>query len=284
MNTEYAIGDYLVTVVDDHIGAPREKEVVFPDVASKDWEPYRDIALNRKGEFQSQWRGHLVRRSDGTGPMILVDTGMGPGPHAHTGENGELLGNLGKLGKLGISARDIDSVVTTHCHGDHIGWNITYEGKNAQLTFPSAKYHIAANDWEHYSKPENTNEAFDRNVAPLERMGALHLVKGELELAPGVTTLPTNGHTPGHQCVKIESGGQVGVITGDLFHSVAQVSEQSWCPTFDWRTDLSTASRKWLMWRAQSEDWTVFSGHLPTGSSIGKIVPGEGEKPAWQPV
>lgn len=281
MSTEYTIGDYLVTTVDDHIGAPREKEVVYPDVPSADWEPYRDIALNSRGEFQSQWRGHLVRRTDGSGPKILVDTGMGPGPHAHTGKGGELLDSLERLG---ISTNDIDSVVTTHCHGDHIGWNITYDGDTPKATFPAAKYHIAANDWHHYSKPDNSNEAFDRNVAPLKQLGVLQLVKGEIELAPGVTTLPTNGHTPGHQCVKIESGGEVGVITGDLFHSVAQVSEQHWCPTFDWRTDLSTASRRWLMWRAQSEGWVVFSGHLPTGTSIGRIVQKEGEKPTWEPV
>lgn len=281
MSTEYAIGDYLVTTVDDHIGAPRDKEVVYPEVPSEAWRPYRSIALNEDGKFQSQWRGHLVRRSDGSGPQILVDTGMGPGPHEHTGREGELIGSLAKLD---LSAREIDGVVTTHCHGDHIGWNITHDGDTAALTFPGAKYYIAKNDWDYYSKPENSNPAFERNVLPLEQLGALELVTGEVELAPGVTTLPTNGHTPGHQCVKIESRGEVGVITGDLFHSVAQVSEQQWCPTFDWRTDLSTASRRWLMWRAQSEEWIVFSGHLPTGSSIGRIVEDEGEKPAWKPV
>lgn len=281
MSTEYAIGDYLVSTVDDHIGAPREKEAVYPDVTQQEWDPYRDIALNSDGKNQSQWRGHLIRRSDGSGPKILVDTGMGPGPHEHTGRNGELIENLGKLG---LSASDIDAVVITHCHGDHIGWNVSYEGGAPELTFPSAKYHIAANDWEHYSKPENSNDAFDQKIAPLKQLGALSLVKGEIELAPGVTTLPTNGHTPGHQCVKIESGGEVGVLTGDLFHSVAQVSEQHWCPTFDWRTDLSTASRRWIMWRAQAENWVVFSGHLATGSSIGRIVQDNGQKPKWQPV
>ncbi len=83
--------------------------------------------------------------------------------------------------------------------------------------------------------------------------------------------------------MKIESEGQIGVITGDLFHNVAQVTEQNWCPTFDWRKDPSTASRRWLMWRAQAEDWIVFSGHLPTGSSIGRIVNQEG-KSAWDAV
>ncbi len=280
MSTQYRIGEYEISIVDEHISTSRDKSMVYPDVPEADWEPYRSFALNVKGEFQAQWRGHLVRRVDGTGPKILVDTGMGPGPFEHTGGKGELLDNLKALG---VEASDIDAVVTTHCHGDHLGWNITWDGDTPRPTFSSATYNIAANDWEHYSKPDVQNEAFDRNVAPLEGLGVLNLVKGEIELAPGVTTLPTNGHTPGHQCLKIESGGEVGVITGDLFHNVAQVSEQHWCPTFDWRTDLSTASRRWLMWRAQSEEWVVFSGHLPTGTSIGRIMQGSG-KPEWKPV
>lgn len=280
MSTELEIGEYTVSTIDDHIGTPRDPGAVYPDVAESEWEPYRSIALNSEGEFQAQWRSHLVRRTDGTGPKILVDTGMGPGPYEHTGRKGELLENLAAHG---VSREEIDAVVITHCHGDHISWNITWDGDRPALTFPSASYYIAANDWGHYSKPDNPNEAFDRNVRPLEELDALQLVTGELEIAPGVTTLPTNGHTPGHQCVRVESLGQVGVITGDLFHNVAQVSEQHWCPTFDWRTDLSTASRKWLMWRAQVEGWIVFSGHLPKGSSIGRIVQREG-KPEWQAV
>ncbi len=280
MTTEYRVGDYLVSLVDDHLGTPRDKRVVYPEVPESAWEQYRKIGLNENGEFQAQWRGHLIRRSDGSGPVILVDTGMGSGPHEHTGEQGELIDNLSRLS---VRPEQIDSVVTTHCHGDHIGWNITWNGEQARPTFSSATYHISRNDWDHYSRAENPNEAFDRQVLPLDELGVLELVSGEKELAPGVTTVPTNGHTPGHQCVKIESRGEVGVITGDLFHNVAQVSEQHWCPTFDWRTDLSTASRRWLMWRAQSENWIVFSGHLPTGRSIGRIVQNDG-KPVWEAV
>ena len=205
---------------------------------------------------------------------------MGPGPHAHTGKNGELLDSLAKLG---VEPGEIDVVVTTHCHGDHIGWNVTWDGETPRATFPNARYLVAANDWEFYSAAEPKNEAFERSVRPLEGLGALQLVRGEMEIAPGVHTLPTNGHTPGHQCVRVESGGETGVVTGDLFHNVAQVTEQEWCPVFDWRTDLSTASRRWLLWRAQAEGWLIFSGHLATNESIGRIVDRNG-KPAWEAV
>lgn len=280
MTVELRVGEYLISVVDDHIGAPRDVTTVYPEVPLADWDPFRSIAFNDEGRFQSQWRGHLVRKTDGSGPKILVDAGMGPGPHDHTGRNGELLDNLRKLE---VDPGEIDAVVTTHCHGDHIGWNVSYNGDAPQRTFAAATHYIAANDWNYYSKPDVDNDMFDKHVAPLESLGGLQLVKGVVEIAPGVSTLPTNGHTPGHQCVLVQSGGETAVLTGDLFHNVAQVTEQSWCPSFDWRTDLSTASRRWLMWRAQAEEWTVVSGHLPTGKSMGRIVE-EGGKTVWKPI
>jgi len=83
--------------------------------------------------------------------------------------------------------------------------------------------------------------------------------------------------------VLVESGGKTGVITGDLFHSVAQVTEQSWCPSFDWNTTMSTQSRRSLLSIASTQDWVVFTGHLATGTSIGNVVY-EGGKSVWKPL
>lgn len=190
---------------------------------------------------------------------------------------------IDNIAAIGVQPEDIDIVVTTHCHGDHIGWNVTYDGDTPIKTFPNSTHWIAERDWEHYSKPENDNPAFDRSVKPLEQLGALKLIGGVEQLAPGISTLPTNGHTPGQQCVLIKSGDQTGVITGDLFHSVAQVTEQSWCPTFDWNTRMSTQSRKNLLMLASTQEWVVFSGHLATGRSIGHVV-AEGGKSVWKPL
>lgn len=254
--------------------------MVFPSVRASAWDPYRSFALSPEGKYQSQWRGHLIQSALGDGPKVLVDTGMGPGPFEHTGRNGELLTSLAGLG---VKPEDVDAVVTTHVHGDHIGWNVLWDSGKAKPTFPNAKYYVAASDWEHYSKPENSNPAFRRSVHPLEELGVLELVTGEVEIASGIKTLPANGHTPGHQCVLVESDGQTGVLTGDLFHNVAQITEQTWCPTFDWDTRLSTASRQSVLGAALEHGWIVFSGHLPINASIGRVVD-RGGKPAWDPV
>lgn len=281
MSTSHVIGYCEISTVQDHPSPLRDPATVYPSVPAEAWSPYRTIALDAGGKYQSQWRGHIIRPAGGQkGQVVLVDTGMGPGPHAHTGRRGELLDSLAAMG---VAPAAVNAVVITHTHGDHIGWNVTWDGATPRPTFPRATYYVARADWEHYSAVTPRNEAFERQVRPLEALGVLKLVRGQVEIAPGISTLPANGHTPGHQCVEVRSGGNTGVLTGDLFHNVAQVTEQAWCPTFDWNTDLSTASRRWVLWRALAEGWIVFSGHLPMGRSIGRVVHRDG-KPSWDPV
>ena len=293
-STQYTVGAYEIFVIDDHVGDARDPADVFPRVSEKRWARHADYALEPDGTWLAQWRGHLIRRSDGVGDNILVDTGMGPGPYDHGPASGALLTNLSSIkptqeGYFGgggdMTPEQVDHVVITHCHGDHIGWNMSESRDGSQVpTFASATYHVARADWDFYTAEDNANDQFDQQVRPLDDAGVLNLVSGEHELTDGITILPTNGHTPGHQCVLIRSNGEVGVLTGDLFHNLAQIVEQDWCPVFDWRTDLSTASRRWLLWRAMAEGWIVFSGHFPTGRSIGRIERGQNDRPQWRPV
>jgi glyoxylase-like metal-dependent hydrolase (beta-lactamase superfamily II) len=280
MATSARIGRFEISTVQDHESPERDPALVYRDVPARSWDPYRGFALGQNGKYRSQWRGHLIRPVAGGGPLVLVDTGMGPGPHEHTGRKGELLSSLAAQG---VRTEQVGAVVITHCHGDHIGWNVTWDGVTPSATFPNATYHVAAADWEHYTKPENRNDAFERSVRPLEALGRLKLVRGMERIADDIRTLPANGHTPGHQCVVVESEGSTGVLTGDLFHNVAQITEQSWCPVYDWNTTMSRAARSDVLNRAQKGGWLVFSGHLPTGRSIGRVVAREG-RPAWEAV
>ena len=279
-STQITVGDYNISVVDDHIGLRQDPADIFVDVTSEEWDPHRDYALTKQGLWQAQWRGNLIRRKDGKGRSVLVDTGAGPGPYENGPTKGELLNSLDDLG---VRTSDIDHVVITHCRKEQTGWNVQYHRGSAETIFPNATYHVAKADWDYYTDPANSNDDFNENVAPLEGTGQLNLVVGELEVTSAVSIMPANGNTPGHQCVIVRSRGETAVVTGGLFHNAAQISEQHWCPNFDWRTDLSTASRRWLLWRAQAENWTVVSGHLPTGMSMGKIV-GQDGKPTWEAV
>lgn len=276
MANSHRIGKYEITTVIDTLPPPREPGLVFESIPAEAWDPYRSFALDADGMWVTEFKSHLIQSIDPGGPTILVDSGSGPTDD----DQGKLLHNLNKLG---VKADDVDVVVTTHCHGDHIGWNVGYDVEKPELTFSNATHWIAKKDWEYHTEPRNSDPAFDRSVRPLETLGALKLVDGIETIADGISTLPMNGHTPGHQNVLVESEGETGVIIGDLFHNVAQVTEQSWCPVFDWNTEMSTECRRNLLDRAMTEQWIVFAGHLPSSSSIGRVIHSDG-RANWEPV
>lgn len=282
MATSATIGNLQITALVDLTPPPRDVSMIFPDVPADDWGPYRGFALEN-GMWQTQYCSFLIRPSgEGDGPVVLVDTAMGPGPH----DPGDVPGRLlEELAANGVDPGQVTSVVTTHPHGDHVGWNVSYDGDTPRATFPNARYMIARADWDHWTSAEVAPNvpAIGRSVQPLEGLGVLHLVDGVEEIAPGVSTVPANGHTPGHQCVLIESGGESGVIVGDLFHNVAQVTETEWCPSFDWNQDMARASRRDILGRAAGGGWTVFAGHLRIGDNIG-MVTGSGDRFTWQSV
>ncbi len=281
MVTTAKIGNIEVTTVVDVVPPPRDVGQIYAEVPAAAWAPYRSFALDANGMWETQYCAFLIRPP--SGGAVLVDTGNGPGPHPPDDRPGQL---LVELEALGIAPDAIDAVVTTHPHGDHVGWNVSYGDDGApRATFPNARYYLAKADWEHWTRPEiaaNT-PSIGRSVQPLERLGALRLVDGEETVAPGVKTLPANGHTPGHQCVLIESNNETGVVIGDLIHNVAQITEHEWCPVFDWNKDMARQARREVIRQAASEGWTVFAGHLQTGRTIGKIAEAAGRH-SWEPL
>lgn len=281
MVTTMKIGSLEVTAVVDHVPPPRDVQAIYPDVPADAWDPYREMALDSHGHWQTQYCAFLIRPAFGTGSTVLVDSGMGAGPHEPDDSPGKL---LGELGDLGVPADRVDAVVTTHPHGDHVGWNVSYDDAGSPApTFGNAFYYLGQADWDYWTQPEiaEATPPIGHSIVPLDSLGVLRLVDGVRQIAPGVSTLPANGHTPGHQCVLIESGGQTGVVIGDLIHNVAQVTEQEWCPAFDWNQEMARAARRDILGRAASDGWTVFAGHLEIGKNIGKVVEVDGRF-SWQ--
>jgi glyoxylase-like metal-dependent hydrolase (beta-lactamase superfamily II) len=206
MATSATIGNLQVTALVDLTPPPRDVSSIYPDVPADDWGPYQDFALEN-GMWQTQFCAFLIKAVNGDGPIVLVDTAMGPGE-----EPGKL---LEELAASGVDPADISAVVTTHPHGDHVGWNVSYDGDSPRATFPNARYMLARADWDYWTSDEIAANvpAIGKSVQPLAGLGVLHLVDGEEEVIPGVKILPANGHTPGHQVVVVESNGETGVIS-----------------------------------------------------------------------
>ena len=273
------IGDFKISFVNDLIGVKRDPSIVYPNVSKEDWGKYKSFAQNTDGSIQSTWRGYLLECYD---KKILIDTGMGPGPYDHDKLGGQFIQNLNALG---VKQSEIDFVFITHTHGDHIGNNIIWDSNEAKLNFPNAKYLVSKYDYDYYSDTNNKIDAmFEKQILPLNKLGALRLIEGREEILPNIFSLPSNGHTPGHQCLLLENiNGENIIFTGDLFHNEAQIFENYWCPVFDWNSTMSTISRLGILNLAIENNWIICTGHLSDSKAIGKIV-SKNDIISWEPI
>jgi glyoxylase-like metal-dependent hydrolase (beta-lactamase superfamily II) len=242
---------------------------IFNEAEPAEWQPH--VQLDANGRVELSLTCLLVQAGD---RRILIDTGFGPRP------DNLALGRLGEsLSELGLTAADIDMVVVSHPHGDHIGGATTGAGDEAQLSYPDARYWLSRTDWDHFTDPDMLPQrpGLADKLLPLAKAARLDLADGEQEIAPGVRLLPLPGHTPGHMGVAFTTGQEMAIYVGDLIHHPLQVEHPDWCPTFDALPPLSRETRRQLIERARREHALVLSYHLPF-PGIGRVGAG------WQPL
>lgn len=272
------IGNVEMIVVADVVPPPFERSQFFPDIPAEAWAPYAREHLNPDGTFQTNFCAWVLRSPAG---VVLVDTGLGPGPHRRfAGSEGRL---MAKLAENGVRMEEVRNIIITHLHGDHIGWNVTYDGRKPRATFPRARYLVPKGDWDYFTRGDvlPNQKPVATSVVPLMGLGALDLVEGERTVTREVTVVPTPGHTPGHVSVVVTSGGEKAMIVGDLFHSAVQVTEVEWCAAADMDKETARKSRRQALERAERERFVVGAGHLPMGKNIGRVVRLQGKR-YWQ--
>ena len=271
------IGNVEIVSAIDMVPPPREPTVFIPCVPRKAWGPYEDEVLEN-GLLQLYYGCFYVRSE---GKTILIDTGMGPGPHPHLGnKRGNL---LTQLSHTGITPEDVDVVLHTHLHPDHVGWNVDYSSDTLTPYFPNARYLGPKLDWEYFSRPEILENArhITENVIPLDDLGLIEFIEGEHQVTGDITTFDTPGHTPGHQITLISSQGEKAAIIGDLIHNPVQIYEPDWCAGVDTNKNASRESREAFLKRAEHEDIIVAAGHFHPDRHFGKVVRLQGRR-YWQ--
>ena len=273
MTDRIRVGNAEIVFALDMTPPPRPPDAFFEGVTAADWAPYQDILED--GRIQLYY-GHFFVRS--MGKTVMVDTGMGPGPHPDRGNvRGDL---LNALRAQGAAPTDIDIVAHTHLHADHVGWNIDHSGGAAKPHFPNARYLVPRRDWEHFTQPDVLAESpqVRDSVLPLARLGIMDLMDGGHRITDEITALDTPGHTPGHQVMLISSRGEKAMIVGDAIHSSVQVQEPDWCAGVDTSKPDSRRSRRDLLRRAEEEGYVVAAGHFHPQRHIGKVVRVEGRR------
>jgi glyoxylase-like metal-dependent hydrolase (beta-lactamase superfamily II) len=238
--------------------------MVFADVPREAWKPYEALypeSFSGDG-LRTNFQSFIVRSPAGN---VMVDCGAGPGPiDMLGGARGQL---MDRMGEAGIDFNSISAVVFTHLHFDHTGWAM----RDGRALCPNATYYAPEADWAMLGRAEagfTTVEA----LKPLLDSGKLQLISGEKQVTPEMTTLPTPGHTPGHQSIVISSAGQRAFIAGDIAATQAILDQVEWVFGFDGNPQQAIETRRRVVERLLADGSIAAFGHFPTEACIGRLV------------
>jgi glyoxylase-like metal-dependent hydrolase (beta-lactamase superfamily II) len=176
---------------------------------------------------------------------------------------------LERLAAAGFRPEDIDFVLCTHLHIDHVGWNTRLLDGRWVATFPRARYLITRAEWAHWQDEENRkayagDEHIVDSVLPIIASRQAEFVAMDHVIDDEVWFEPTPGHTPGHAAIHIRSGGQEAVISGDLMHTAVQVAEPEISSCFCVDKGLSARTRRAFLERYADRPVMVLPAHFPT--------------------
>jgi glyoxylase-like metal-dependent hydrolase (beta-lactamase superfamily II) len=206
---------------------------------------------------------------------ILVDTCLGndkersiPAWHMRSGPF------LADLATAGYPVDSIDTVLCTHLHVDHVGWNTRLDDRGHWVaTFPRARYLFGREEWEHWSTadPGGSGSPIEDSVRPIVDAGLHELVEVDHRLCEEITLEPTRGHTPGHVSVRIKSRGEEALITGDFVHHPCQLARPDWCSSADTDSEQGHATRLRMFESLAGTPVLVIGTHFATPTA-GRVV------------
>lgn len=201
---------------------------------------------------------------------IVVDTGLGNdkqgrGVPTWNNRNGPFLETLSQAG---FPPDSIDTVMCTHLHVDHVGWNTRLVDGQWVPTFDKARYVFGRAEYEywrdHSGRPDQA-AVFNDSVKPIVDAGKADLVASDARLTEEITLIPTPGHSPGHVSLHIVSDGEEALLSGDVAHHPCQMAHLDWSSTADSDPVQSAATRRQLFSRFADRPIPVIGGHFDAG-------------------
>ncbi len=268
----WKIGDVTITpVVERETELPLD--VILVDIpegatACHPWLVPDHLVDDRTGRMAIQ--GFVVD----TGTLrILVDTCVGE--HQNPIPMG-VSAFLDRLAEAGYRPEDIDVVVCTHLHFDHVGWNTRLVDGRWVVTFPNARYLFGRVEWEHWSVETGPYLNVDETVRPVLAAGYADLVEVDHRVCAEVRFVATPGHSPGHVSVVVESGGERAVITGDMAHHPLQFADPSVGSNADSDRAAAAATRRRCLAEWAADGSLVIGTHFvaPTAGRLRAVGDG----------
>lgn len=171
---------------------------------------------------------------------------------------------LDDLAAAGYPRERIDTVLCTHLHVDHVGWNTMLVDGEWQPTFPTARYLVGEQEWNYWRDEESGRAVMADSVRPVIDAGLVDFVPVNHRLCEEVWLEPTPGHTPGHVSVRIASAGQNALITGDCIHHPCQLTRTDWCSSADYDQAAARQTREALLERHADSAMLMIGTHFAT--------------------
>jgi glyoxylase-like metal-dependent hydrolase (beta-lactamase superfamily II) len=270
----WTVGDYTLTsVVEDEI--PRiAPELFFPGVKPEQ--------VLRHGWVVPEFAdasGRVIRRVqafviEGRGRCVLVDPCVGNGKKRAlpfwNEKNGPF---LERLAEAGYPTERVDTVVHTHLHADHVGWDTRLDGSAWVPTFTRARHLYTERDLHFVRTDSHPSSAgvYDDSIAPIFAAGLADVVDENADLGGGLRLESTRGHTPGHVSLWLESRGETAIVSGDFLHHPVQCAETSWPEVGDVDPDEARATRRRMLERAARTGALFVGTHFATRPA-GRVV------------
>jgi glyoxylase-like metal-dependent hydrolase (beta-lactamase superfamily II) len=273
--SKWRIGDVTVTKVIE-LEATGGSRFLLPQATPAAIKPIawlRPHFADENGRLRMSIHTFLVETPD---RRIVVDTCLGndkENRHIPTWNNLQTR-FLSDIAEAGYPRESIDTVLCTHLHVDHVGWDTMKVGDAWVPTFPNARYLMGRAEYEHWSRVSDRPDMrfiLADSVTPIMEAGLADLVETHHRLCPEISLIPTLGHTPGHVSVRISSRGEEALITGDFMHHPCQIAHPEWSTNADSNRDQGIRTRLDMFEKLAGTPTLVIGTHF-AGATAGHIV------------
>lgn len=277
MNLKWKIGDVTITRIAE-VETPTSVKFMFngvtkDDLMAIDWlQPH---FVTDKGHMLFSIHALLI---ESEGRKIIVDTCLGNDKERLVDGWGMRSGPfLQDIAAAGFPREQVDAILCTHLHVDHVGWNTMLVDGKWVPTFPNAEYLFAKDEWDYWQAHEQSEfgPVVEDSVRPIVDAGLAKLVAQDHELTSEVWLEPTPGHTPGHVSVRISSRGENAIITGDMTHHPCQMARPEWAANADYDQTQAVATRRDFLARYSDEPVLVIGTHFATPTAGNIVSDGE---------
>lgn len=275
------VGQFEISRVVESEGPFLGVQDFIPDAEQAVIEANRDWLMPRYIEPESNKiiltiQSYILRTPRHT---ILVDTCVGndkprPGRPMFDQLN---LPYLADLAAAGVRPEEVDFVLCTHLHVDHVGWNTQLIDGRWVPTFPNAKYIFARTEYDFWEQGHlNGTESkvpnvYDDSVLPVMEAGQAVLVDMDHQIDDGIWFEPAPGHTPGNVVLNLQSNGANAVLSGDVMHHPLQLVRPEWSSRACEDPEQSAATRRALIERYADTDTLIAPAHFAS-PTMGHII------------